>query len=70
MMLLNLSVRFVGEVIIDEIEEYFLQWEIFGWCFYVFNLFDFSLLKEKVFVFYVFISFFSMLGECSSCMYF
>lgn len=70
MMLLNLSVRFVGEVIIDEIEEYFLQWEIFGWCFYVFNLFDFSLLKEKVFVFYVFISFFSMLGECSGCMQF
>lgn len=59
---LNSSVRFAGEVTIDEIEEYSSQREIPGWCLYVSNLFDLSLLKEKAFVLYAFTSFLSMLG--------
>lgn len=64
---LNSSVRFAGEVTIDEIEEYSSQREIPGWCLYVSNLFDLSLLKEKAFVLYAFTSFLSMLGKCSGC---
>lgn len=56
------SVRFAGEVTIDEIEEYSSQREIPGWCLYISNLFDLSLLKEKAFVLYAFTSFLSMLG--------
>ncbi|XP_061189344.1 monocarboxylate transporter 4-like [Saccostrea echinata] len=59
---LNSSVRFAGEVTIDEIEEYSSQREIPGWCLYISNLFDLSLLKEKAFVLYAFTSFLSMLG--------
>lgn len=56
------SVMFAGEVTIDEIEEYSSQPKIPGWCLYVSNLFDLSLLKEKAFVLYAFTSFLSMLG--------
>ena len=57
------SVMFAGEVTIDEIEEYSSQPKIPGWCLYVSNLFDLSLLKEKAFVLYAFTSFLSMLGK-------
>ncbi|XP_048772237.1 monocarboxylate transporter 9-like [Ostrea edulis] len=59
---LNSSVRFAGEVTIDEIEEYSSQRELPGWCLYISNLFDLSLLKNKAFVLYAFTSFLSMLG--------
>lgn len=60
---LNSSVRFAGEVTIDEIEEYSSQRELPGWCLYISNLFDLSLLKNKAFVLYAFTSFLSMLGK-------